>query len=132
MKKLVIYLALMLAPTVAEAGIISVATRPIEMGGGATWLMFGYDDTGAAWIEEKDMNGYTSGDWTTYPKFRLDRLRFDPASRRILFGRVVCATVVPMAAGESVVETGRCLLHSSIRDMGPGGPRLETIVMEVR
>lgn len=132
MKKLAIFLALILASNAAEAGVISVATRPIEMGGGATWLMFAYDDAGAAWIEERDMNGYTSGDWTTYPKFQLEKLRYDPASRQILFGHVVCANVVPMAAGTSVINTGRCRLHSSIRDMGPDGPRLESIVMDVR
>ncbi|WP_424362666.1 hypothetical protein [Methylocystis parvus] len=132
MKKLAISLALVLASHAAEAGVVPVATRPIEMGGGATWLMFGYDNNGGAWIEEMDMNGYTSGDWTTYPKFPLARLRFDPASRQILFGRVVCANVVPMAAGTSVINTGRCRLHSSIRDMGPDGPRLESIVMDVR
>ncbi|WP_442753435.1 hypothetical protein ACNHKD_10510 [Methylocystis sp. JAN1] len=132
MKKAAISLALMLASNVAEAGVVSVATRPIEMGGGASWLMFAYDESGAAWIEERDTNGYTSGDWTTYPKFPLDRLRFDPASGQILFGRIVCAHVVPMAAGTSVVNTGRCILRSSIRDLGPDGPRLETITMDVR
>jgi hypothetical protein len=132
MKTSVICLALMLTPNLAAAGAISVATRPIEMGGGATWLMFNYDETGAAWIEERDMNGYTSGDWVTYPKFPLGNLRYDPASRQILFGRTVCAHVAPMAAGTGVFNTGRCVLRSNIRDMGPGAPRLESIVMDVR
>lgn len=132
MKKLAISLALILGANASKADVVPVASRAIEMGGGATWLMFGYDDTGAAWIEEKDMNGYTSGDWTTYPRFSLAGLRFDPARRQILFGRVACANVVPMAAGESVVNTGRCRLRATIRDMGPDGPRLESISMEVR
>lgn len=131
MKKLLLALCAVFAASAADAGVISVATRPIEMGGGATWLMFNYDESGAAWIEERDMNGYTSGDWTTYPKFALPTLRFDPASRQILFGRTVCAHVTPMAAGTGVFNTGRCELHSSIRDLGPGAPRLETIVMNV-
>jgi hypothetical protein len=132
MKKLTLSFLLLLASSAAEAGVVNVATRPIEMGGGATWLMFNYDEAGAAWIEERDANGYTSGDWTTYPKFPVDRLRFDPAGRQILFGRVVCATVVPMAAGTGVINTGHCKLRSAIHDLGPDGPRLESITMEVR
>ncbi|QGM98577.1 hypothetical protein [Methylocystis parvus] len=130
MKRLVFLL--FLASSAAEAAVVPVVTRPIEMGGGATWLMFNYDETGAAWIEEKDMNGYTAGDWTTYPKFPLDKLRFDPASRQIFFGRTVCAHVVPMAAGTSVMNTGHCVLRSNIQDTGPGGPRLESITLEIR
>lgn len=132
MKKLALCLILLSAPAMAEAKVVHVATRPIEMGGGAIWLAFNYDDLGNAWVEARDANGYTSGDWTTYPKFALPTLRFDPASRQILFGRVVCANVVPMAAGFGVINTGRCKLRSHIQDHGSEGPRIETVDMEVR
>jgi hypothetical protein len=132
MKKLAICLMLSLQPISADAGVVQVVTRPVAMGGGADYLAFNYDEFGKAWVEERDQNGYTSGDWTTFPRFELPTLRFDAASRQILFGRVVCANVVSMAAGFAVVNTGRCKLRSSIRDMGPAGPRLENVVMEVR
>ncbi len=123
---------LLLVCSAAEAAVVNIVTHPIQMGGGATYLVFNYNATGAAWVEERDNNGYTEGGWTAYPRFPVDKLRFDPASRQILFGGVICAQVVPMALGTSVANTGACRLHSSIRDMGPGGPRLESIVMEVR
>ncbi len=132
MKKVLLIAALLSAPSLAEAGVIQVATRPIEMGGGAAYLMFNYNEAGDAWVEERDYNGYTSGDWVTNPKFPVRGLRFDPSTRQILLGRVVCATVVPMAAGFGVMKTGRCRLSSSIRDFGPDGPRLESVVLEVR
>jgi hypothetical protein len=132
MKKIAIAAFLLLASGAAQAGVVPVATRPIEMGGGAAYLAFNYNESGEAWVEERDYNGYTSGDWTTYPKFPLPTLRFDSATRQILFGRLVCANVVPMAAGFSVVNTGRCRLHSTIRDLGPEGPRLESVTMEIR
>lgn len=131
MKRVAILAAILLAPAAAAASVVHVTTREIEMGGGAAYLVFNYDDGGDAWVEERDYNGFTSGDWTTTPKFALPKLRFDPASRQILYGAIVCAKVVPMATSYSVYATGRCRLHSSIRDLGPDGPRLESVDMEV-
>jgi hypothetical protein len=132
MQKFVLCALLLAAPGVARAGVVDIVTRPIEMGGGATYLAFNYNEVGDAWVEERDDNGYTSGDWTTFPRFPLRGLRFDPVSRHISFGRVVCANVAPMAGGFGVFNTGRCRLHSAIRDLGAEGPRLESVTMEVR
>jgi hypothetical protein len=121
-----------LASGAAQAGVVRVATHPVQMGGGANYVVFNYDETGAAWIETRDSNGYSTGNWTTYPKFPLPTLRFDPTTREIVFGKVICANVVSMATGFSVVSTGRCQLHASIRDLGPDSPRLETIDMTIQ
>lgn len=117
---------------VSQAASVNVATREIQMGGEAAYLIFNYSETGAHSVEEQANNGYPEGNWTALPKCPFEKLRFDPASRQISFGRTICAKVVTMAVGESAVNTEPCRLHNVIRDMGGGAPRFETILMIVR
>jgi hypothetical protein len=130
MKKHLLSAIFLLGSTAADASVVPVVTRPIEMGGGASSLVFNFDEIGGAWVEERDEHGFSQGDWTTFPRFPVPQLRFDAASRQILFGRVVCANVVPMAAGYGVMNTGRCRLRS-FTHLAPQGPLLETVEMEV-
>lgn len=132
MNKFILCAALLLSSNIAEAGVVHVATRPIAMGGGAALLVFEFNALGAAWIEERDYNGYSEGGVILRPKFGLPGLRFDPVTAQIMYGPVVCARVVPMAAGYSVYKTGRCRLGTMVADHPPTGVRLEQIVMAVR
>lgn len=137
MKTIALCVSALLMSSAANAAVVHVTTRPIAMGGGASSLVFNYNENGRAWIEEKDTNGYSEGSATSYLHYHLPGLRFNPATREIMFGRVVCANVVPMAMGYSVYKTGRCDLHavrSSRRyetDEGIGSTELENIVMDV-
>jgi len=94
--------------------------------------VFNYNKFGHALVGEIGYNGCSQYDWTSILRFPAPKLRFNPVSREIPFGRVVCANVVPMVAEFSVYTTERCKLRSSIRDYGDEGPCLETVTMEVR
>lgn len=138
MKKIVLCLSTLLMSSAASASVVHVTSRPIAMGGGASYLVFNYNENGRAWIEEKDTNGYSEGSATSYLHYHLPGLRFNPATREILYGRVACANVVPMAMGYSVYNTGRCDLRavrSSRRyesDEGIGSTEFENILMDLR
>jgi hypothetical protein len=127
-----------LVPGVANASILHIATRPIAMGGGASSLAFNYSENGRAWIEERDTNGLSDDAGLEYLHYHLPGLRFDPSSRKIVYGRVVCASVTPMAFGFSVENTGQCVLSvvvssrpHEVNDV-VSTIEFETILMDVR
>ncbi len=138
MKRLLLFAIPLFISSIANAAVIHVATRPVAMGGGASLLVFNYNENGRAWIEETDYNGYTEGGAVSNPHYHLPGLHFDPTTREIVYGRVVCANVVPIALGFSVYKTGRCELRAmpgwraAETDAGLSTTRLETIEMDVR
>jgi hypothetical protein len=137
MKKLVMALLPLLITHSAYAAVVNVVKRPIAMGGGASYLVFNYNENGRAWIEEKDTNGFSEGNGNEFLHYHLSGLRFNPATREIMFGKIACANVVSMGLGYGVYNTGRCSL-SSIKssrshetDDGTETTDFETIVMDV-
>jgi hypothetical protein len=138
MKNITLCITSLLMSSAANAGVVTVATHPIPIGGNALYLVFNYNDRGRAWIEEKDTNGPSSDFETRSLHFHLPGLRFDGATREILYGRAVCAKVVPMGFGYSVYSTGQCVL-STVRssrsyetDDGTKTSEFETVLMSVR
>jgi hypothetical protein len=138
MKKEICFLIGLLLPSGAGATVVDVVTRPVATGGGASLLVFNYNENGRAWIEEKDTNGFSRDNATQYLHYHLPGLRFNAATREIQYGRVTCATVVPMGFGYGVFKTGRCNLsavHSSRSyesDDGLQSTEFENVLMEVR
>lgn len=137
MKREVLLLLAMCLPSSAIAAVIDVVSRPIATGGGASLLVFNYNENGLAWIEEKDTKGFSRDSATQFLHFHLWGLRFDPETREIRFGRVTCANVIPMGFGYGVYKTGRCNL-SAVRssrsyesDDGLQSTDFENVLMEV-
>lgn len=138
MKKEICVLLAVLLPSSAGATVVDVVTRPIATGGGASLLVLNYNETGRAWIEEKDTNGFSRDNGTEWLHYHLRGLRFDPSTRAIRYGQVTCANVLPMGLVYGVYKTGRCNL-SAVRssrshetDDGLQSTEFENVLMEVR
>ncbi len=137
MTKIVLCIASLLISSAANARVMTVATHPIAMGGSVLSLVFNYNGNGRAWIEEKDTNGPSMDYEMQSLHYHLPGLRFDKITRKIIYGRVVCAEVVSMGLGYGVYNTGKCDLATVRRsrnyetDGGTQSKYFETVLMSV-